>query len=228
MKKIFLFALILTSLTSFSQVYKIEYGNKRYMKYHYHCSHDNGFTLKNKLKDGKYIVYSKEDSSIDLIEGFYKDRKKTGEWIIFNPYVKSYEYKTFEKGNLKKEYGIDSLKRVYKNIKHTTDSIIGITFEYFTNNNLRYKDEFRYNKVVKINISKSTYYYVNGQIKEIYNYKNGDAHGNNFLYFENGQIKMQYSNFNGKQVGIWKWWNEEGELVKEKNYGPNLNNQDTE
>ena len=134
------------------QEYNIEYGNKRYMNYHYHCSHDNGFTLKKRLKDGKYKVSSKDNPKLILIEGQYKNRRKNGEWIIYNPYEKTTEYQSFENGQLFNEKGIDSLGRVFMEIDHTEIMEIGVYYGYHFKAQLRYKDEFRLNKKEKVNI----------------------------------------------------------------------------
>ncbi len=216
------FSIIIIFLTfpilSFGQEYKIEYGNKKYMKYHYHCSHDNGFTLKEKLKDEKYLVNSKEDSELNLIEGYYLNRRKSGKWKIYNPYERTTEYQTFENGRLLNEKGIDSLGRIFMEIKHTENIETGAHYGYHSKKQLRYKDEFWNNKKDKINISTTTYFYSNGQLKSVTRYKNGNGHGKSFKYYENGQKEMEFEWENDKQIGIWKWWNEKGELTKTKDY----------
>ena len=206
------------SFLSFGQEYQIEYGNKRYMKYHYHCSHDNGFNLKKRLKDGKYLVNSKENPELNLIEGYYKNRRKSGTWKIYNPYEKTTEYQTFENGQLLTEKGIDSLERTFMEIKHTANMEIGIYYGYHSKDQLRYKDEFWNNKKSNVNISTATYFYPSGKLKSVTRYKNGNGHGKSFKYYENGQIEMEFEWDNDKQVGIWKWWNEKGELTKTKDY----------
>ena len=206
------------SFLSFGQEFKIEYGNKRYMKYDYHCSHDNGFTLKKKLKDGKYLVNSKESPEIILIEGNYQNRRKSGKWRIYNPYKKTTEYQTFENGQLITEKGIDSLRRTFMEIKHTENMDIGVYYGYHSKEQLRFKDEFWHTKKSKINISTSTYFYPSGKLKSVTRYKNGNGHGKSFEYYENGLSKMEFEWDNDKQIGIWKWWNEKGEITKTKDY----------
>jgi len=206
------------SFLSFGQEYKIEYGSKRYMKYHYHCSHDNGFNLKKKLKDGKYLVSSQENPELILIEGNYQNRRKSGKWKIYNPYEKTTEYQTFENGQLLAEKGIDSLGRAFMEIKHTEKMEIGVYYGYHSKEQLRFKDEFWNNKKQKVNISTATYFYPSGKLKSVTRYKNGNGHGKSFKYYENGQKEMEFEWDNNKQIGIWKWWNEKGELTKTKDY----------
>ena len=190
----FLITIIFLTFTflSYGQEYKIDYGNKRFMKYHYHCSHDSGFTLKKKLKDGKYLVHSNENPELILIEGYYQNRKKSGKWTIYNPYEKMTEYQTFENGQILTEKGIDSLGRIFMEIKHTENMEIGIYYRYHSKEQLRYKDEFWNNKKQKINISTSTYFYPSGKLKSVTRYKDGNGHGQSFEYYENGQIKMEF------------------------------------
>ena len=219
MKSLFIIFFILFNTIVLGQEYRIEYGNKKFMKYHYLCSQDNGFTLKKKLKDGKYIVYSKTYPEVTIIEAYYKNRKETGIWTYYNQYTKEKEFKTYDNGNLISENIIDSLNRKISDIKYENGHAIGKQYGYFYGNKLKYLDEFDNDKLKKINISLSTYYYENGNIKKVYKYKNGNSHGKCFEYYENGQLAMEFENFEGKQVGLWKWWNEKGELIKEKDYG---------
>lgn len=216
--------LILTSIHASGQEYSIEYGDKKYMNYHYYCSHNNGFTLKKKLADGKYTVYSKEFPGITIIEGYYKSRKRTGNWTIYDPSDKSTEYQTYEDGELRLETGTDSLTRKTMFITHTTDSIISTIYSYDYPVNFTgvasCVEEGRQNKKDKVYISKSTCYYPSGQLNQIYRYKNGDSHGKSIEYYENGEVKMEFENWNGRQVGLWKWYNDKGELTKEKDFGP--------
>ena len=215
---------ILTSINIYGQEHRIEYGDKKYMNYHYYCSHDNGFTLKKKLADGKYTVYSKEFPGITMVEGCYKNRKRTGTWTIHNLYDKSTEYQTYEDGELKLETGIDSLDRKTMFITHTNDSILSIVYSYDYPVNFTGVasciDEGRQNKRDKNYISKSTCYYPGGQLNRIYRYRNGNSHGKCIEYYENGQIKIEFENWSGRQVGVWKWYNDKGELTQEKDYGP--------
>ncbi|MBN4062538.1 MAG: hypothetical protein COA57_05925 [Flavobacteriales bacterium] len=92
-------------------------------------------------------------------------------------------------------------------------------------------------------LAKETEYYENGQIKIIgeYNsesqrtgqwhayyedakpwseceYRNGLKHGKNTVWFSNGHLRYEGKYENDKQAGIWKFWDENGALVKEVEY----------
>ncbi len=220
----FILIVLFISTTSVGQEYIIDYGDKRYMKYHYYCSQDYGFTLKEKLRDGKYSVYSKEYPGVALIIGNYKNRKRTGNWTIYNPVMKKTEFQTFEDGNLTQERGVDSLGRKTMEIVYTADSIFSIiyTYDYPVNSTgvASCVEEKRKCKKDNVYISKSTCFYPGGQLNDIVSYKNGYGHGKSIKYYITRQVKMEYENWNGKQVGIWKWYSENGVLTKEIDYGP--------
>ena len=188
------------------------------MKYYYNCSQDFGYVLKNKLKDGKYKVYSKEFPDTPIVCGQYEDKRKVGKWTTYNPYTKSQIFQAYKDGALLDEKGIDSLGRITKEILISKDSTISKFYEYWAGGRLRYFYEYHKANTDKINISFAIYYYPNGQVESFIRYKNGSGHGKSFKYFENGQLKMEYENSNGQQVGLWKWWNDKGELIEQKDY----------
>ena len=100
---------------------------------------------------------------------------------------------------------------------------------------LEYKDDYLNGKTLKE-------YYKDGKLKSISNYSNGKLHGKKENYFENGKIStITYYNedkLDGKKQkfyesgnlefegyytknnmsGIWKWYDQDGKIVKEKEY----------
>lgn len=68
-------------------------------------------------------------------------------------------------------------------------------------------------------ISRSIWWYPNGNKSQEYYYlNNGERHGSFLLYHENGQKRYGGLYQNGKQVGIWRNWDEQGNLIEEKDY----------
>ena len=61
---------------------------------------------------------------------------------------------------------------------------------------------------------KMTYYYENGQIMEVANFKNGKLNDRWTSYYEDGQIKEE-GNFKGGECdGKWIYYNEDGSINK--------------
>jgi len=61
-------------------------------------------------------------------------------------------------------------------------------------------------------------YYKDGVIWSQAEYKDGLEDGLKSVYFENGQKYYEGIKEKNKRVGIWKFWDIEGNLVKEVNY----------
>ena len=85
-------------------------------------------------------------------------------------------------------------------------------------------------------------WYPNGNMKQVWNWKNGYKDGLQSYWFENGQLfyegifvdglkedkwtwwyedgtkEMEKSYKNGRLDGLWRWWNETGELMKSGTY----------
>jgi len=58
-------------------------------------------------------------------------------------------------------------------------------------------------------------YYRDGTLWSERNYKNGLVNGKTVTYFPNGKKRYEGYFTNATKSGIWKFWNEEGEFVKE-------------
>lgn len=65
---------------------------------------------------------------------------------------------------------------------------------------------------------KWTYWFSDGKIWSECGYKNGLKHGKSTVYYENGQKRYEGNYHNDTTTGIWKFWNEQGSLIKEINY----------
>ena len=61
-------------------------------------------------------------------------------------------------------------------------------------------------------------YFPNEQLRSVGHFKNGTKHGESIVYFPNGQKRYSGSYKNGKRVGVWRFWDEDGELIDEKNF----------
>lgn len=65
-------------------------------------------------------------------------------------------------------------------------------------------------------------YYENGvpQVRE--NMKEGTKHGKYLCYYKDGKKKTEGKYVDGKRDGIWKWWNEKGEVSYQLEYSANI------
>jgi antitoxin component YwqK of YwqJK toxin-antitoxin module len=61
-------------------------------------------------------------------------------------------------------------------------------------------------------------YYSNGSLESIVTYKDCRFDGVNTNWYPNGKKMEEIIYKNGKPVGIWRFWNNEGELVREEKY----------
>ncbi|MBR0176719.1 MAG: toxin-antitoxin system YwqK family antitoxin [Bacteroidales bacterium] len=61
-------------------------------------------------------------------------------------------------------------------------------------------------------------HYPDGSIESRVGYKDCMFEGTNEAWFPNGQKRYEFFYKNGKPVGTWRFWNDEGELVREEEY----------
>ena len=59
-------------------------------------------------------------------------------------------------------------------------------------------------------------WYPNGNMKQVWNWKNGYKDGLQTYWFENGQKKIEGNYKDGKKEGKWSWWYEDGTKEMEK------------
>lgn len=131
-------------------------------------------------------------------EGDFKDGKKTGTWVTYNPQkgcpVKIESYLNGTKHGACFEISPDNnmiiLKEVYDNGK--------LEGERFVYNFHVVKEAAQYNNG-EIN-GKRVVYYDNTKIQEIGDFVNGKREGIATWYDEQGNIKLQYEYKNGEQV----------------------------
>jgi len=62
------------------------------------------------------------------------------------------------------------------------------------------------------------WYFENGNVFQIVNYKNGVLFGTRKVYFENGKLKNETTYVNGKIDGEWKDYHENGKLKESGTY----------
>jgi len=218
MKTVFTISLL---TISFCQEYKFEYGDEKFMDYHYNCSIVYGYTFKKRLPDGEYFAYHPNNPDLILVEANYEGRRKNGYWRTYYPHEKIQEFRQYENGRLITEKYLDSLGRTTFEINHVKQQEFGHYYSFYTNGQLKSTEEFwRYKRKSTQIITK---YYPNGQIESIIRYKNrrGDTKpiGKWESYFEDGQPKSkeEYGN-NWKRIGVWREWNANGEIINETDY----------
>ena len=62
----------------------------------------------------------------------------------------------------------------------------------------------------------------NGTIIGKVQYKNGEKHGKWFIWYDNGNPAYRFYYRKNTKVGVWKFYNEAGELIGTKDYGDRL------
>lgn len=62
------------------------------------------------------------------------------------------------------------------------------------------------------------YWYKNGNVWSECEYKKNLKHGKSTVYYENGKKRYEGSYRNDTTIGVWTFWNEKGEVVKEIKY----------
>jgi antitoxin component YwqK of YwqJK toxin-antitoxin module len=89
-------------------------------------------------------------------------------------------------------------------------------FNGFIRNNYPNSDKLYFTLEYKNGIKNgnSTWYFKNGQIRQIVPYKNNQADGAFREYYENGNIKTKMNYKENKVVGDVELFNEDGKLIK--------------
>jgi antitoxin component YwqK of YwqJK toxin-antitoxin module len=62
------------------------------------------------------------------------------------------------------------------------------------------------------------YYFADGKVKEIANYKNGLKHGEWYQFNQNGNLIMQANYNENKKQGTWKVWDDSGKIRMKMKY----------
>jgi len=85
---------------------------------------------------------------------------------------------------------------------------------YYENGNLEVRGQMDHNK----NIGKWQYYYTTGELELEGNFVDNNPEGKWTWYFPSGKI-MEAGNFtNGNRVGLWKQFDEQGNLIIDKEF----------
>jgi len=82
---------------------------------------------------------------------------------------------------------------------------------YYPNNKIQMEGKYKNNK----RNGDWIYYFENGTIWCEGSFLDGVDHGQRIVYYENGQKRYEGSYIKGKQTGIWKFWDEDGDVQKE-------------
>lgn len=112
--------------------------------------------------------------------------------------------------------------RYYKNgkkmdeVNYINGQINGFSRQWYENGQLTYEAEVRNG----IEQGSSNSWYENGQQWAHYTCVDGKWHGPYTFWYENGQIKEEGSYQDTfSPIGIWRYWDEQGNLIEEKDYG---------
>ena len=157
--------------------------------------HENG-ALKSK---GNY-----EDGKLEGLWGFYNENGAIRERVTYKNNLRHGAHETFyDSGELR-------WKRNFKN-----GELHGSWKTYFKNGRLGIVSNWE--NGTELNQTKFTYY-ENGQLKGRAEFKGDDFNGLREEFHENSQLKQTGSYQDGKPTGLWKLFDEEGNLTKTTEY----------
>lgn len=155
--------------------------------------YENGDTLSvgvylNDHKVGLWKNYYKENKTLEHI-GNYVNDKKDGKWVTFKR----------------------TKDEIYHVAHYKNGKCVGESTSYFTNDLIETKVNFnefgeRHGSDIK--------YYKNGNIQSLWSYENNIRNGPCRKFYENGQIKEEGNYMGGFPVGVWKYYDPEGALIK--------------
>ena len=66
-------------------------------------------------------------------------------------------------------------------------------------------------------------FFKNNQKEWRYNYSKGELNGNYTRWYKTGQKAVDGYFENGEEIGTWFWWNNDGDLMKKKEYNKKKN-----
>jgi antitoxin component YwqK of YwqJK toxin-antitoxin module len=64
-------------------------------------------------------------------------------------------------------------------------------------------------------------FYENSNPWSLHNYKDNVLHGAYKTWFENGQLRIEGQYDNGIKIGNWRFFDEKGNVIEEKNFSEN-------
>jgi uncharacterized protein len=173
---------------------------------------DGVIYLPNKTKPFSGKNLCKYQNGQNKSKGKIKDGKKNELWTEWEENGQIKLENLYEKGKLE-------TKTKYKNgeLERTTK------YSYY-NDVLNKMDDFiqsgeHYKEGNLIGKTKYVWYRHNGQLREEWNYKDGELYGRQRSWFANGQIEYEgASHYNGKLIGKATWWYKNGQIKEENNY----------
>lgn len=149
----------------------------------------------------------------------------------------------YSNGTLKEEYSmrngkwVGKFKAFYEDGKASAigqfkkGQMTGIWQYYYPDGTIQSIQKFKDGKTISLNLwdtngkqvikdgtGVAKHYDQTGQIVSIMSYKDNVFHGKCETWFPNGIKSTEIYYENGKPIGIWKFWNEKGELIKTKKY----------
>lgn len=77
---------------------------------------------------------------------------------------------------------------------------------------------FEFNVINEKKEGESKSYYDSGQLMKRINYHKGEIHGQAIVYHKNGNKQKEMYYDLSERVGVWKYWNENGQLIRTTNY----------
>lgn len=137
------------------------------------------------VKEGVWSLYHENGKLKEIVP--YKNNKIHGVWTIYN-----------DEGILtgKTQINNGNFKELHKTFYHSNGQISAIGNTDGIGNNY---GEWKY-------------YYENGSLKEINNYKDGKEDGKNIKYYKNGQLKFEGQHIEGDRYGKFIWYKEDGKI----------------
>jgi len=108
-----------------------------------------------------------------------------------------------------------NFSKVTSKVNHKNGELDGLSEWYFTNGQLRYRQNYKNGKPEDGPYEK---YYDNGQFQDKGNYKNGELDGTRERYHKNGQLLGKVNYKYGMRDGLWEIYHPNGQLEYRKNY----------
>lgn len=197
-----------------SSCYQITYDEN--LDYYWYSAtdgiQDSKGSSKGKLLDGGYQFYNEKGNL--TIKGNYRNGLKHGNFIINDEY-----------GNLEEKFHFTNGTIDY--IKFTNDNSYTIEWnggilssgsvkKVYTSNNTLIEQAIVGEDFV---FHYELYYEETGIIESIFSQDLlGKYHGNYISYYPNGQVEFEAQFKTGLRFGIWKWYNEDGDITNRKTY----------
>lgn len=179
-----------------------------YRVYWVHCNAQGrriaAGTYRKGVKDGFWTYWHRNGEKAE--EGQYANGQKVDVWARWDetgatlpdgPFM-------FVDGNGRRTEG------AYKDGKKH-----GLWRQWFRNGKKRF--EIEYSEGVLH--GRYVYWDENGHLSYQWYYHNGREDGQSIAWWPNGKKAMEFHYSNGRKVGLWKWFDEEGKVIREEQHG---------